>query len=83
MQIPCLAIELWPKKEEQVGIFLNFVFLGHNFMANNRIVMFFSLNVALDVRNRMIYGLTESDQIYASYGQSSTNVGSANVATRI
>ena len=42
------------KKQEQVGIFENFDFFFHNFMAYNQIVVFFSFNDSFDVGNRMI-----------------------------
>ena len=73
-----MAIKLWPKKQEQVGIIENFDFLGHNFMANNRIVIFLSSNDSSWSGKRMVYELVRFDQIYESYGQSS-----ANVATRM
>jgi hypothetical protein len=44
MKIQCLALKLWPKNQEQVRNFENYDFLGHNFMANDQIVVFFSSN---------------------------------------
>ena len=37
-----MAINLWPKNQVEVGKFENFYIFGPNFMANDKIVAFFS-----------------------------------------
>ena len=66
------------KNCEQVGKFENFDFFGHNFMANDRIVVFFSFNDS--------YRCGESNGIWISWIQSDLRKLwgqlSANVATQ-
>ena len=58
---PIYGHKVMAKKWEQVGKFKIIEFFGHNFMANNRIGVFFSFNDSFWCGNRMIYGLTGFD----------------------
>ena len=74
--------KLWPKTKSKSGNMKLLSFLAITLWPIIELSCSLAQMKAFDVGNRMIYGLAGFDQIYFSYGQSSANIWSANVATR-